>query len=62
MEKYEVFFKRIDKDYRIIKEFDKQTFFSNIYFFWSLHHFFSMYYNWKETAFTRLERNIKKSG
>ena len=40
MEKYETFFKRIDKDYRKIKEFDKQTLFSNIYCFWCLHHFF----------------------
>ena len=56
MEKYETFFKRIDKDYRKIKEFDKQTLFSNIYCFWCLHHFFSMYYIWKPTALTRLER------
>ena len=60
MKKYEVFFKRINKDYRKIKEFHKQTLFSNIYYFWCLHHFFSMYYIWKETALTRLERNIKR--
>ena len=56
MEKYEYFFNRIDKDYRKIKEFDKQTLFSNIYYFWCLHHFFSMYHIWKPTALTRLER------
>ena len=60
MENYEAFFKRIDKDYRKIKEFDKQTSFSNIYYLWCLHHFFSMYYIWKSTALTRLERNIKR--
>ena len=56
MEKYEYFFNRIDKDYRKIKEFDKQTLFSNIYYFWCLHHFFSMCHIWKPTALTRLER------
>ena len=63
MEKYEYFFKRINKDYRKIKEFDKQILFSNIYYFWCLHHFFSVYHIWKPTALTRLERNIyKKNG
>ena len=49
MEKYKVFFKKIDKDSGKIKELDKQTLFLNIYYFWCLYHFFSLYYIWKET-------------
>ena len=60
MENYEAFFKRIDKDYRKMKEFDKQTLFLNIYYFWYLHQFFSLYLICKSTALTRLERNIKR--
>ena len=60
MENYEAFFKRIDKDYRKMKEFDKQTLFLNIYYFWYLHQFFSLYHICKSTALTRLERNIKR--
>ena len=43
-----------------MKEFDKQTLFLNIYYLWCLHHFFSMYYIWKSTALTRLEKNVKR--
>ena len=60
MENYQSFFKRIDKDYRKMKEFDKQTLFSNIYYLWCIHHFFSMHVIWKLTALRRLERNIKR--
>ena len=39
-----------------MKELNKQTLFPNIYYLWCLQHFFSMYYIWKSTALTRLER------
>ena len=61
MEKYEGFFKRIDKAYRKTKEFDKQTFFPIYIIFGAFTIFFSMHYIWKDTALTRLERNIKEN-
>ena len=39
---------------------DKDTLFLNIYFFWCIEHFVSMYYIWRLEVLTRLKENLRK--
>ena len=50
---YEERVKKIDSNYSLIKLFDKDTLLLNIYIFWSIEHFVSMYYIWRFEALTR---------
>ena len=57
---YENRIRKIDHDYSKIKEFDKESLFSNIYHFWGFTNYLSMYYIWRITASSRLKMNLKK--
>ena len=57
---YEERVRKIDSNYSLIKLFDKDTLFLNIYFFWCIEHFFSMYYIWQLESLTRLKENLRK--
>ena len=57
---YEERVKKVDSNYSLIKLFDKDTLFLNIYFFWCIKHFFSMYYIWQLESLTRLKENLRK--
>ena len=52
----------IDKDYEKIKEFDKQTLFSNIYYFWCFHHFFLVLHLERDRSHKTGEKYKKKVG
>ena len=58
---YEERVKKIDSNYPLIKLFDKDTLFLNIYFFfWCIEHFVSMDHIWWPEALTRLKENLRK--
>ena len=57
---YENTIHEIDHDYDKIKEFDKESLFSNIYHFWCFTNYLSMYYIRRITALSRLKMNLKK--
>ena len=58
---YEERVKKIDSNYPLIKLFDKDTLFLNIYFFfWCIEHFVSMDHIWQPEALTRLKENLRK--
>ena len=58
---YEERVKKIDSNYPLIKLFDKDTLFLNIYFFfWCIEHFVSMDHIWRPEALTRLKENLRK--
>ena len=57
---YEERVKKIDSNYSLIKLFDKDTLFLNIYFFGVSNIFVSMYYIWQLEALTRLKENLRK--
>ena len=57
---YEERVKKIDSNYSLIKLFDKDTLFLNIYFFWCIQHFVSMYHIWRFEALARLKENLRK--
>ena len=51
---------QIHSDNEKIYEFDKDTLFLNIYYFWCFNKYLSMYYIWHRTALDRLKMNLKK--
>ena len=57
---YEERVKKIDSNYSLIKLFDKDTLFLNVYFFWCIKHFVSMYHIWRLKVLTRLKENLRK--
>ena len=57
---YEDRVKKIDSNYSLIKLFDKETLFLNIYLFWCIEHSVSMYHIWRLEALTRLKENLRK--
>ena len=57
---YEERVKKIDLNYSLNKLFEKDTLFLNIYFFWCIEHFVSIYYIWRLEALTRLKENLRK--
>ena len=56
---YENRIQEID-NYDKLKDFDKDSLFSNIYHFWCFANYLSMYYIWRITALHRLKVNLKK--
>ena len=57
---YEEKVRQIDSANQKIDEFDKDTLFLNIYYFWCFTNYLSMYYIWHWTALERLKLNLKK--
>ena len=57
---YEEKVRQIDSANQKIDEFDKDTLFLNIYYFWCFTNCLSMYYIWRWTALERLKMNLKK--
>ena len=57
---YEERVKKIDSNYLLIKLFDKETLFLNIYFFWCIQHFVSVYHIWGFEALTKIKENLSK--
>ena len=57
---YEEKVRQIDSANQKIDEFDKDTLFLNIYYFWCFTNYLSMYYIWRWTALERLKMNLKK--
>ena len=57
---YEERVQKIDSNYSLIKLFDKDTLFLNVYFFWCIQHFVSMYHIWWFKALARLKENLRK--
>ena len=57
---YENTIREIDHDYDKIKDFSKDSLFSNIYHFWCFANYLSMYYIWRRAALERLRNNLKK--
>ena len=57
---YEERVRKIDSNYSLIKLFDKDALFLNIYFFLCIKHFVFMYYIWRLEALTRLKQNLRK--
>ena len=51
---------QIDSGNEKIDEFDKDTPFLNIIYFWCFSNFLPMYYIWRWTALDRLKMNLKK--
>ena len=56
---YENTIPKIDNGYFKIKDFDKDSLFLNIYF-WFFANYLSMYYIWRITALDRLKMNLNK--
>ena len=56
---YENTIPKIDNGYFKIKDFDKDSLFLNIYF-WFFSNYLSMYYIWRITALDRLKMNLNK--
>ena len=57
---YEEKVRQIDSANQKIDEFDKDTLFLNIYYFWCFTNYLPMYYIWCWTALERLKMNLKK--
>ena len=49
---------RIDKNQETINEFDNDTLFMNIYYFYCFSRYLSPYYKWEKEALKRLKENI----
>ena len=52
-------FDQIDQDYKI-SEFDDETLFISIFYFYYFAKYLSPYCKWEKKALTKLKRNIKK--
>ena len=59
---YEEKVRQIDSANQKIDEFDKDTLFLNIYYFWCFTNYLSMYHIWRWTTLERLKMNLKKNG
>ena len=57
---YEFTICQIDNGYQKITDFDNDTLFENIYTYWCLTNYMSMYYIWRYTALDRLRSNLKR--
>ena len=57
---YEFTIRQIDYGNQEISEFDDETLFMNIYYFWCFEKYLSPYFLWGNEALARLKRNIKR--
>ena len=59
---YEFTIRQIDYGNQEISEFDDETLFMNIYYFWCFEKYLSLYYLWGNEALARLKKILKENG
>lgn len=57
---FEYIISQIDNGYFKISEFEDETLFMNIYYFYSFTKYLSPYYKWSNIALRKLELNIRR--